>query len=135
MKIINYQESGGGITADTTLITADNTFITADAGPVSSEGFLLIIPREFVDEVFVTMYNELTFATISFVALTTTEKRYMKFEVPVTGIKEADSFELTIRKDSFEGELIYRDKAYATTIQDLENYKLSYPNANGVIIL
>jgi hypothetical protein len=134
MKIIN-PSVGQAITADTTLITADNTMITCDTTFLSGEIILKVIPREQVINIYVLLYNELTFESLTFTAVATNDRGYMTFSVPVSGIKEGDSFELTITKDSFEGELLYRDKAYATSVQDLENYKLNYPDSNGVIIV
>jgi len=134
MKIINY-EGLGLITCDNALITCDNTLITCDATALINAATLKVIPREMVDEIHVTLYNELTFAGTTFTTTTSNSNGYMTFAVPIGGIKEGDSFEMTIRKDDSDGEIIYRDKAYATIVTDLENYKLNYPNNNGVIIM
>ena len=134
MKIINYS-AVGGLTADTTQITADNIIITADMEGSLGGTIIKIIPRIMVNTVYVKLYNEITFQTILFTSPAVDDRGYLVFAVPTTGIKEQDTFELTVRKDSFDGELIYRDKAYATTVVDLANYKLNYPDINGVIIV
>jgi len=134
MQVIDFSDVQG-ITADTTLITADNMIITADATLIFGDAIMKIIPRELVDTVYVTLYNELTRIQGSFSAAAIVDRGYLQFNVPLGGIKEGDSFELTVRRDSFEGELLYRDKAYATVIKDLANYKLNYPDSNGVIVI
>ena len=134
MKIITFSISDY-ITADTTLITADNTLITADATGMFGDSIIRIIPREMVDSVYVILYNELTFVEFKFNVPATNDRGYLKFALSTAGIEEGDSFELTVRKDSYDGTLIYRGKAYATVVEDLANYKLNYPNASGVIIV
>jgi len=136
MKVINYLGSKF-LTCDSTLYTCDNAILTCDtiteAG--GSIAFIKIIPREMVNTVYVSLYNELTFKTTNFTAPAINNKGYLQFNVPVFGMKEGDSFELTVRKDSYTGALIYRDKAYATSAAHPEDYKLTYPDSNGIIIM
>jgi len=136
MKVINYLGTQF-LTCDSTLYTCDNAILTCDMITADGGGtaFIKIIPREMVNTVYVTLYNELTFKTTQFSSPAINIKGYLQFNVPVFGMKEGDSFELTVRKDSYTGALLYRDKAYATAIQNLEDYKLTYPDSNGTIIM
>ena len=135
MKIIKIGSVAEYITVDSTFYTADNTILTADVtyiGIGDPEFKLMILPREYPTKVYVDLYNEVKQSHFKFEADTTVELNYLTFLVNTLEMKEGDSFELFVRKDSQEGELIYRAKAFATYNNDLQNYKMNYPNSNGV---
>jgi len=133
MKIIDLKKlSGNTLTADSTLITADSTIITADATfSIGAEMTLKIIPREYVDEVVVTWYNELKQTTYTENCFTRIEKGYLIIPYLYKTFVEGDSFEVSIK--STTGKLLHRTKAYATMSDDLQNYKLNVANNNGII--
>lgn len=143
MKIIRYTgDTSYPLTVDTTLITADNTNITVDATVVAgipSYTHLKIIPREYPSTVYIQLYQELTEKNYYYIDSTPEVLNgYMTIKFLDTDIREGDSFELSIRSTddhTSDETLIYRCKAYATNEEDLENYKLIPPLANGVIIV
>ena len=132
MKIINLNNSSSiPLTCDSTVITSDSIIITCDQTHIDTGTpyIMKIIPRFFNQEIELLLYNELTQENTSQICSTTFDGGIQT--IPFGGtFFEGDSFEVTV--NSLAGELIYRCKAYATNVVDLENYKLTYPNNDGV---
>lgn len=133
MKIININNLDGiNVTADTTLITADSTEYTADnSGSTGTTIYLDITPREYVDEVIVEFYNELSQITYSGISPTEINAGYMRIFFPNYGFIEGNSYELTVYKNDGVT-ILFRNKAYTTTNSDLPNFRYTLPNNNKI---
>lgn len=133
MKIINLNDIvDSDLTVDRTDITVDSTQYTVDATFLPGGSLSLkIIPREYVDVVTLTFYNELTETTNTETCFATNENGYMTIPFGYSDFVEGDSFEITVR-DEF-GAVLYRSKGYATMEEDLENYKLNVKDNNDII--
>ena len=124
MKIINVDDIGFlSFTVDTTIISVDNTNITVDmtTGGTSSL-FMDIIPSEYPAEAYMDFWNELTQATIRTTTPTTIFNGKMRIYYSNLGFNDGENYEITVRKT--DETIIYRTKAYVTTSNDLQNYKL-----------
>lgn len=134
MKIINVEDIGFlSFTVDTTIISVDNTNITVDmtTGGTSSL-FMEIIPSEYPAEAYIDFWNELTQATIRTTTPTTIYNGKMRIYYSNLGFNDGDNYEITVRKT--DETIIYRTKAYVTTSDDLQNYKLSTTTNNVIQI-
>lgn len=126
--------SGSSLTVDSTLITVDSTTITVDATTNSVSGFTFYITtREVVDECEMIFYNELRETTETVIGTCSEYRGTLKIEFNLVDVIEADSFQLTI--NDMDGNLLYRGKAFATNQTDLENYSMTKPNQNNIIII
>ena len=133
MKIININNVEGiNVTADTTLVRADTTAYTADnSGSTGTTIYLDITPRQFVDEVIVEFYNELSQVFYSGVSPTEISNGYMRIFFPNYGFIEGNSYELTVYKNDGVT-ILFRNKAYTTTNSDLPNFRYTLPNNNKI---
>lgn len=134
MKIINVDDIGFlSFTVDTTIISVDNTHITVDmtTGGTSSL-FMEIIPSEYPAEAYMDFWNELTQVTTRTSTPTTIFNGKMRIYYSDFGFNDGDNYEITVRKT--DETIIYRTKAYVTTSDDLQNYKLSTTTNNVIQI-
>ncbi len=133
MKIININNIDGiNVTADTTLVRADTTLYTADnSGSTGTTIYFDIIPREYVDEVIVQFYNELSQVYYSGLSPTVINAGYMRVFFPNYGFEEGNSYELTVYKNDGVT-ILFRNKAYTTTNDYLPNYRYTLPNNNKI---
>ena len=134
MKIINVEEPGFlSFTVDTTIISVDSTLITVDSttGGTSSL-FMEVIPAEYPAEAYMDFWNELTQITTRVLSQTTIFSGKMRLYYPNFGFKEGENYEVTVRK--MDETIIYRTKAYVTTSNDLQNYRLSTTTNNVIQI-
>ena len=134
MKIINVDDIGFlSFTVDTTIISVDNTNITVDmtTGGTSSL-FMEIIPSEYPAEAYMDFWNELTQVTTRTSTPTTIFNGKMRIYYSDFGFNDGDNYEITVRKT--DETIIYRTKAYVTTSDDLQNYKLSTTTNNVIQI-
>jgi hypothetical protein len=133
MKIINVNNLEGiNVTADTTLVRADTTLYTADnSGSTGTTIYFDIIPREYVDEVIVEFYNELSQVFYSGISPTVINGGYMRVFFPNYGFVEGNSYELTVYKNDGVT-ILFRNKAYTTTNDDLPNFRYTLPNNNKI---
>jgi hypothetical protein len=133
MKIININNVEGiNVTADTTLVRADTTLYTADnSGSTGTTIYFDIIPREYVDEVIVEFYNELSQVFYSGISPTVINAGYMRVFFPNYGFIEGNSYELTVYKNDGVT-ILFRNKCYTTTNDDLPNYRYTLPNNNKI---
>ena len=132
MKIINIDDIGFlSFTVDTTIISVDSTLITVDmtTGGTSSL-FMEIIPSEYPAEVYIDFWNELTQITTRVLSQTTIFNGKMRIYYQNLGFKDGENYEVTIRK--MDETIIFRTKAYVTTSDDLQNYRLN-TTINNVI--
>ena len=124
MKIINVDDIGFlSFTVDTTIISVDNTHITVDmtTGGTSSL-FMDIIPSEYPAEAYMDFWNELTQVTTRTSTPTTIFNGKMRIYYSNFGFNDGENYEVTVRKT--DETIIYRTKAYVTTSNDLQNYRL-----------
>ncbi|CAB4153528.1 hypothetical protein UFOVP639_8 [uncultured Caudovirales phage] len=124
MKIINVDDIGFlSFTVDTTIISVDNTHITVDmtTGGTSSL-FMDIIPSEYPAEAYMDFWNELTQVTTRTSTPTTIFNGKMRIYYSNLGFNDGENYEITVRKT--DETIIYRTKAYVTTSDDLQNYRL-----------
>jgi hypothetical protein len=124
MKIINVDDIGFlSFTVDTTIISVDNTHITVDmtTGGTSSL-FMEIIPSEYPAEAYMDFWNELTQVTTRTSTPTTIFNGKMRIYYSNFGFNDGENYEVTVRKT--DETIIYRTKAYVTTSNDLQNYRL-----------
>lgn len=134
MKIINVEEPGFlSFTVDTTIISVDSTLITVDmtTGGTSSL-FMEIIPAEYPAEAYLDFFNELTQITTRVLSQTTIFDGKMRLYYQNFGFKDGENYEVTVRK--MDETIIYRTKAYVTTSNDLQNYRLSTTTNNVIQI-
>lgn len=134
MKIINVEEVGFlSFTVDTTIISVDSTLITVDSttGGTSSL-FMEVIPAEYPAEAYMDFWNELTQITTRVLSQTTIFDGKMRLYYQNFGFKDGENYEVTVRK--MDETIIYRTKAYVTTSNDLQNYRLSTTTNNVIQI-
>lgn len=134
MKIINVEEPGFlSFTVDTTIISVDSTLITVDSttGGTSSL-FMEVIPAEYPAEAYMDFWNELTQITTRVLSQTTIFDGKMRLYYQNFGFKDGENYEVTVRK--MDETIIYRTKAYVTTSNDLQNYRLSTTTNNVIQI-
>lgn len=133
MKIINLDNLvTTDLTVDSTEITVDSTRITVDTTyTVGNSVFLLITPREYVDEVIITLYNELTQQTYTDQTLTEISGNYLKIFFNTHTFNEGENYELVVR--SLDNKVIYKSKCYVTMQDDLQNFKLISPSPSKKI--
>lgn len=133
MKIIKINTLEN-ITVDSTLITVDSSTITVDmtSASVSGQSFVLTM-RELVDEVEMVFWNELKQTSRTITGSVTNLNGLSTVSFNLTGLEEADSFELTVNK--MDGSLLWRGKAFATAKMDLQDYKMNVPNNNNIITI
>ena len=134
MKIINIEEVGFlSFTVDTTIISVDSTLITVDSttGGTSSL-FMEVIPAEYPAEAYMDFWNELTQITTRVLSQTTIFDGKMRLYYQNFGFKDGENYEVTVRK--MDETIIYRTKAYVTTSNDLQNYRLSTTTNNVIQI-
>lgn len=87
---------------------------------------ITIIPRYSVSDATLTLLNEETQVLNTFVVEPTFSFGYLTLSFDLI-CEEAESFNLELKDES--NNLVFRGKAFATDVVDLENYKLS----NGLI--
>lgn len=131
---------GAPLTVDSTLITVDSTLITVDATVQGYYPYLIDTLTSFSSNDFtIQLKNELTqeISTLDVQYFYYKGDRLMAyFDFDFT---EGDAFEVKVLDAS--GRLMRRDKAYASSQQDTENFQLiprvDTPNApdDGLIIL
>lgn len=132
IQIIN--SAGASITADSLEITADNTSVTADSitSTIVPLYFLEILPRFYTDTVKLYLVNELTGNEIETTCGATKTGNYLKISFNVN-FTESDSFSATVT--DLDGKLMWRGKVFATSQQDIQQYKVNVPNNNNVLIV
>lgn len=82
---------------------------------------ITIIPRYDVENVTLTLTNELTQDVNTYTTSTSYANGYMTIEFDLT-VYEMDSFNLEVKDGDT---VLFRGKAFATDETDLENYKMS----------
>jgi len=135
MKIININTTNS-LTVDSTLIKVDSTTITVDTTNTSVSGQTFIITmREEVDEVEMIFWNELKQTSRTITGLVTNLNGLSTISFNLTGLEEAESFEVTINKT--DGSLLWRGKAFATSKDraEIQDYKMNTPDNNNIITI
>lgn len=82
---------------------------------------ITIIPRYDVENVTLTLTNELTQDVNTYTTSTSYSNGYMTIQFDLT-VYEMDSFNLEVKDGDT---VLFRGKAFATDETDLENYKMS----------
>jgi hypothetical protein len=78
-------------------------------------------------------WNELKQTSRTITGLVTNLNGLSTISFNLTGLEEADSFEVTINKT--DGTLLWRGKAFATSKTDLQDYKMNVPDNNNIITI
>lgn len=135
MNIIKITDNtGDSITMDSIEVTVDNTSITVDSNTseVISSYFLNILPRFFADTVLLTLTNELTGEVTSLTCGATQEGNFLKISFGIE-VEENTSFSATVT--DLTEKLMWRGKVFATSQDNIQQYRVNVPDTNNVIIL
>lgn len=130
LRIIN---DAMNLTVDNSSITVDNSIITVDLTSMTGDNQTIIItPTEFIEDVTVSLRNELTdvVSTVSGTCVMNGSYVYLSFKLEVVS---GDSFTIMVYNPS--NELIWQGKGYATDYNDIQNFTQLEKNNNNVIKL
>lgn len=132
IKLIDLVDAS--ITADSIEMTADNTSVTVDSNSsqIVATYYLDIIPRFYSTNVIATFTNELTQEVSTLTCSATKVGNYLRVSFRLDA-NNSDSFSVTIEDTT--GKLMWRGKVFATTQEDLQQYKVNVPNTNNVLIV
>ena len=123
------------LTADNTNITVDNTNITVDQTFINEDGSykITILPRNYYNVSKLILVNELTGETFNLETMNIINKGYMDVYFTLNNVKDKDSFKATLY--STTDELLWRGKLFATTQEDIQEYKMNVPTSTNKIIM
>lgn len=136
MIVIRMNGGLNPITVDSTQITVDSTDITVDnnISGFGGDGYLIrFIPRYYVENIIVTLRNELNNDELTQTVTMSNNNGICECILDIPNLEDNTNFEIVVT-DTDEN-LLFRGKAFSTTQNDLENYKLNVPNQNNKIIM
>lgn len=136
MIIIKMNNGLDPITVDSTQITVDDTSITVDnnVSGFGGDGYRIqFIPRYYVENINVWLRNELNNEELSQTVTMTNLNGLCECILNIPNLEDNTTFEIVI--NDTDDNLLFRGKVFATTQDDLENYKLNVPNQNNKIIM
>jgi hypothetical protein len=132
IKLIDLVDAS--ITADSIEVTVDSTSVTVDntSSQIVATYYLDIIPRFYTTEVVATFTNELTQAVHTLNCSAVKMGNYLRVAFMMDA-NNNDSFSVTVK--DLTGKLMWRGKVFATTQEDIQQYKVNVPNTNNVLIV
>lgn len=126
--------SGTTLSVDSTQITVDSTTLTVDLTTNTFSGFSFIFSaREAVSECEMIFFNELKETTQTVIGQCSEYRGNLLVTFSLDDVEESDSFQVTI--NDINGKLLCREKAFATSQNDLENYTMNKVGPNNKITL
>lgn len=112
------------LTIDTNKIISDNSMITVDTTETENL-FFKIIPRKFIEEMKVIIYNELTEDKDELILNAVQKEGYAEVWYDDNyEFKENHSYEVKI-VDPLDDSFIWRGKIFSTSTEDLQNFKFT----------
>jgi hypothetical protein len=136
MIVIRMNGGLNPITVDSTEITVDSTVITVDnnISGFGGDGYLIrFIPRYYVEFINVMLRNELNNEELTQTVTMTENNGLCECIVEIPNLEDNTNFEIVVTDT--DDNLLFRGKAFSTTQNDLENFKLNVPNQNNKIIM